>query len=102
MKKLIAISVLLFLTGTTAFAHAGHAHTYMGTVTMLHGNGEFMMRATNGKKLMIKTTDKTKFTHSDNHAAKLSELAVGMRVVVKMNLDAKTAASVKMSAPKKK
>src|SRR5256885_210358 len=102
MKKMIAFSLLLLLAGATAFAHAGHAHTYMGTVTMMHGGGEFMMKTTDGKDLTIKTTDQTTFTHSDNHAATLSELAVGMRVVVKMNTDAKTAASVKMSDAKKK
>jgi len=101
MRKLVALSILLILTTTQAFAHAGHMHTYMGTVTMLHGDGEFMMKTTAGKDITIKTTDKTTFTHSDNHAATLSELAVGMRVVVKMNADGKTAASVKMSAPKK-
>ena len=101
MKKMFAFSLLLLLVTATALAHAGHAHTYMGTVTMLQGADEFTMKTTDGKDLTIKTTDKTKFTHSDNHAAKLSELAVGMRVVVKMNTDAKTAASVKMSAPKK-
>src|SRR5262249_54172545 len=103
MRKLIALSALLLLAATAAFAHAGHMHTYMGTVTMMHGDGEFMMKTTDGKDLTIKTTVKTAFTHSDNHAAKLSELAVGMRVVVKMNTDGKTAASVKMSAaPEKK
>ena len=102
MKNLVAVSVLLLFAAAPAFAHAGHAHSYMGSVTMLHGGGEFMMKTTDGKDLTIKTTDKTKFTHSDNHVAKLSELAVGMRVVVKMNTDGKTAASVKMSAAPKK
>ena len=101
MKRLIAVSLFLLLATTTAFAHAGHQHSYMGTVTMLHGDGVFVMKTTDGKELTIKTTNKTVFTHSDNHAAKLSELGVGMRVVVKMNTDGKTAATVKMSAPKK-
>src|SRR6266498_124871 len=101
MRNLIALSVLPLLVSASAFAHAGHVHTYMGTVTMLHGDCEFLMKTTAGKDITIKTTDKTTFTHSDNHVATLSELAVGMRVVVKMNTDGKTAASVKMSAPKK-
>jgi hypothetical protein len=102
MKKLFATSLLLLVVATGAFAHAGHAHTYMGSVTMLHSDTEFMMKTTDGKDLTIETTPNTKWLHSDGHAAKRSELAIGSRVVVKMNTDGKTAASVKMSAPTKK
>jgi glutamate synthase domain-containing protein 1 len=102
MKKLFAISLFLLLAVTSAFAHAGHIHTYMGNVTMLHGDNAFMMKTTDGKDLTIETSEKTSWLHSDNHAAKKSELAVGTRVVVKMSMDGKTATSVKMSAPAKK
>lgn len=101
MKKLVAVSLFLLLAVTGAFAHAGHAHTYMGSVTMLHSDTEFMMKTTDGKDLTIKTSPKTAWLHSDNHVAKKSELAVGQRVVVKMMTDGKTASSVKMSAPAK-
>jgi hypothetical protein len=37
MKRLAAVSLFLLLAVTSAFAHAGHIHTYMGRVTMLHG-----------------------------------------------------------------
>jgi hypothetical protein len=102
MKKLFAISLFLLLAVTSAFAHAGHVHTYMGSVTMLHGDNAFMMKTTDGKDLTIETSEKTSWLNSDNHATKQSELAVGTRVVVKMSTDGKTAASVKMSAPAKK
>jgi len=102
MKKIVAVSLFLLLAVTSAFAHAGHIHTYMGSVTMLHGNSAFMMKTTDGKDLTIQTSPKTKWMHSDSHAAKSSELAVGQRVVVKMMVDDKTADSVKMSAPPKK
>ncbi len=102
MKKLIAVSLFLLLAVTNAFAHAGHIHTYMGSVTMLHGANAFMMKTTDGKDLTIQTSTKTKWLHSNNHAAKQSELAVAQRVVVKMMTDGKTADSVKMSAPAKK
>lgn len=101
MKKLVAVSLFLLLAATSAFAHAGHIHTYMGSVTMLHGDNAFMMKTTDGKDLTIQTSPKTTWLHSDNHAAKQSELAVGQRVVVKMMIDGKTAASVKMSVPAK-
>jgi hypothetical protein len=101
MKKTIAISLLVVLAATSAFAHAGHAHTYMGTVTMLHSATQFMMKTTDGKNLTVDTTPKTSWLHADGKAATRRDLAVGTRVVVKMNENARTAASVKMSAPKK-
>ena len=101
MKKFIVLSLLLLLATTAAFAHAGHVHTYMGTVTMLHSSTQFMMKTTDGKDVTVATTPQTAWLHSDGHAAKQSEIAVGSRVVVKMNVDGKTAASVKMTAPKK-
>jgi hypothetical protein len=102
MKKLVAVTLFLLLAVTSAFAHAGHIHTYMGSVTMLHGDNAFMMKTTDGKDLTIQTSPKTAWLHSDSHAAKSSELAVGQRVVVKMMIDGKTAASVTMSAPPKR
>ena len=101
MKKLFVITALLVIAATTAFAHAGHVHKYMGTVTMLHGDNSFMMETAKGDVVTIQTSSKTSFMHADNHKAKLSELAEGMRVVVKMSTDGKTAASVKMSPGKK-
>ncbi len=100
MRKLIAL-LFFFATVSPAFAHAGHIHTYMGTVTMLHGEHAFMMKATDGKELTIATSPKTIWQHADGHIAKADELKVGDRVVVKMMKDDKTAAEVKMAPPKK-
>ena len=61
MRNVVALSLLLLLVNATAFAHAGHMHTDMGTVTMLHGAGEFMMKTTAGQDMTIKTTDQTTF-----------------------------------------
>ncbi len=100
MKKLIPIFLLLAVTN--AFAHAGHVHTYMGTITMLHSDTQFMMKTADGKDLTVDTTPKTNWLDANGHAAKKSGLAVGSRVVVKMNTDGKTAASVTVAAPTKK
>jgi hypothetical protein len=102
MKKALAVALFLSLAVTGAFAHAGHIHTYMGSVTMLHGDHAFMMTTTDGKDLTIVTSPSTKWLHADDHAAKQSDLTVGQRVVVKMMIDGKTADSVKMSTPAKK
>jgi hypothetical protein len=101
MKKHIAMSLFVLLTVTSAFAHAGHAHTYMGTVTMLHNDTQFMMKTAEGKDVTINTIASTSWLHADGQPAKESDLAVGTRVVVKMTADGKTAASVKMSAAEK-
>jgi len=98
MKRILALSLFVVLAATSAFAHAGHAHSYMGTVTMLHDDQSFMMKTTDGKTLTVKTSDKTVYRHADNRAASANDLVVGTRVVVKMTPDGKTAASVKMSA----
>ena len=63
---------------------------------------QFMMKTTEGKDLTIDTTPTTTWLHADGHAAKASELVAGSRVVITMNVDGKTAASVKVSAPAKK
>lgn len=101
MKKQFAFLAVLAFAATSAFAHAGHAHTYMGTVTMLQGDNAFMIKTTDGKDVVITTSPKTGFLHADNHAGQRSEIVVGSRVVVKMNKDGKTAASVKIGSGKK-
>lgn len=95
MKKLIAISLFLLLIAGGAFAHAGHAHTYMGTVTMLHGDGSFMMTTIDGRNLTIGTSKTTAWLDAAGHTARKTALAVGSRVVIRMAGDGK-AASVKM------
>lgn len=101
LRKTLAALAVVALAATSAFAHAGHVHTYMGTVIMLHGSDGFVIKTTDGKDLTVKTSSNTKYLHADDRAAKRSELAVGERVVVKMNVDGKTAATVKMSSARK-
>ena len=97
MKTKLAVLALLLLVAATAFAHAGHVHTYMGTVSMVHDDGSFMMKTTDGKDVAVATNASTAYLHADGTAAARADLATGMRVVVKLALDGKTAASVKMS-----
>jgi hypothetical protein len=101
MKKSLSLAFVLLLAAAAAFAHGGHAHAYMGSVTMLHDDGGFMMKTTDGKELTVQTSAKTAYAHSDGRAATRGELAAGMRVVITMEPDGKTAASVKMGSAKK-
>lgn len=91
MTRNFVAALAVFLLAAAAFAHAGHAHTYMGTVSMLHDDGSFMIETTDGKDVTIATSPATTYDPAR------ADLAVGKRVVVKMTLDGKTASSVKMS-----
>lgn len=101
MKRLIVISLLLLLTATVAFAHAGEVHTYLGTITKINKDGSFVMEMTTGKSRTVLVSKKTTYTHTDGHKGKHSELVVGKKVSAKISKDGKTALSVKLSASKK-
>lgn len=91
VTKATLAALAIVLLAATAFAHAGHMHTYMGTVTMLHDDGSFMMKTTDGKDVTVATSPETTWDPSR------ASLAAGKRVVVKMTVDGKTAASVRVS-----
>lgn len=100
MKRILIVSLLLLLTATMAFAHAGEVHTYLGTITKINTDGSFVMKMTNGKDRTVLVAKTTTYTHADGHKAKHSELAVGRRVSAKISKDGKTALTVKLSAAK--
>ncbi len=82
MKRWI-IAVVIALLGApvaTSFAHEGHEHKIMGTVSMRH---EFHLevKATDGKTTVMTLTDKTKVKRGDATAA-LDSIKQGERVVV--------------------
>lgn len=101
MKRLLALVASLALVATSAFAHNPHAATKMGTVKSVQSN-RLILTMSDGDQETVSLSPNTTYFHADDHAARAAELAAGMRVVVKMTKDGKTAASVKMSAPKKK
>lgn len=101
MQRIAVISLLLLLTATLAFAHAGEVHTYLGTITKLNEDGSFVIRMTDGKERTVLVSETTTYIHADGHAGNRSELAVGKRVSAKISKDGKTALNVKLSAPKK-
>lgn len=101
MKRIAIFSLILLLTATIAFAHAGEEHTYLGTITELNTDGSFVMKMTNGKDRTVLVSKTTTYTHADGHKGDLSELGVGQRVSAKISKDGKTALDVKFSVPKK-
>lgn len=89
MKRAFAV-VLILLAASAAFAHAGHAHTYLGTVVTIHADGSFVLHTTDDKDVAVLVSPKTAFSPSKD------AFASGKRVAVKMTTDGKTAASVKV------
>lgn len=102
MKRITIVSLLLLLTATFAFAHAGEVHTYLGTISTVNADGSFVIKMTNGKERTVLVAKSTTYTHSDGHKAKHSELAIGTRVSAKISKDGKTALNVKFAAKKEK
>jgi hypothetical protein len=98
MKRVTIISLLLLLSATLAFAHAGEVHTYLGTITKINTEGSFVIKMTNGKERTVLVSKTTTYTHTDGNPGKHAELAVGMRVSAKISKDGKTALNVKFSA----
>jgi len=95
IRKLIVVSLLLFVA-TAAFAHAGHHHKYLGTVTAVHGD-EVSLHTTDGHDVTFTVTSATSFKRGDADASR-NDVTVGTRVSVEMTLDGKTASVVKVGA----
>ncbi len=101
MRKLMAVSLFLVLAAGSAFAHAGHIHTYMGTIRSVEGLRGFTIKTPDGDERMIDTAHFTTYTDENGHALKRdAALIPGSRVVVRMNIDGKTASNVKVGAVK--
>jgi len=101
MKKIAAVSLLLLLaTATVAFGHAGEVHSYMGTITTVNEDGSFQLKKTDGQAIDVLVGKATTYLHADGRAASASDVKTGLRVVVKISTDGKTALSVKMAGAK--
>jgi hypothetical protein len=82
MKTLIlALALLAFvvMAPSTGFAHEGHAHKVMGTVSSINGTN-VMVKGTDGKEVMVMLDAKTKVTQG-KATVDAKSLKVGDRVV---------------------
>ena len=83
MKRLFAtfltLAVLALGSGARLFAHEGHEHKVMGTVTMAAAD-HVMLKDKDGKDVTVKVTKDTKVKATP--AVKVEEIKVGTRVVV--------------------
>ena len=79
-KTLLVMAVGLLLCAEGTFAHDGHIHMIMGTVTARDAK-HIEVKTPSGENLSIAITPKTTATR-DKRKVPLSEVQVGRRVVV--------------------
>jgi translation initiation factor IF-1 len=72
--------VIAGLVSAPVWAHEGHAHKVMGTVSAIHEN-HLEVKATDGKTATMTITEKTKVVRGKT-AIKLADIRTGDRVVV--------------------
>lgn len=75
----LAVVVASVLAPATSWAHEGHAHKVMGTVSSISGKN-LMVKTTEGKDVMVMLDGKSKITRG-KAAAELASVKVGDRVV---------------------
>jgi hypothetical protein len=80
----VALAVVLF--SGSAFAHPGHEHKVMGTVTMAAAD-HVMLKDTDGKDSTVVINKDTKFLRAKK-AMKPADMKVGMRIVITAVTDA--------------
>jgi len=77
---LLALFVLAVAGRTLAFAHEGHQHKVLGTVTMA-ASDHVMLKDKDGKDVTVYITKDTKVLRTKK-AMKVDDIKTGMRVVV--------------------
>jgi hypothetical protein len=75
----LAFVLLAFVSATPVFAHQGHEHKVMGTVTMAAAD-HVMLKDKDGKDVTIKVTKDTKVKAKPT--IKVEEIKAGTRVVI--------------------
>lgn len=80
-RDLFALTVLLaIMLGVAPFAHPGHDHKVMGTVTMAAAD-HVMVKDKAGKEVTVHINAETKVVQAKK-AMKVEDIKAGMRVVV--------------------
>lgn len=80
MLTTTAAAVMTIALGGVAIAHPGHEHKIMGTVTMAAAD-HVMLKDKDGKDATVSIDKDTKFLRAKK-AMKVSDLKVGMRIVI--------------------
>jgi hypothetical protein len=97
--KVISLLGMLVLTATMMFAHGDKKHV-MGTLEKINADSVVVKQA-DGKSVEVKLVANTMYVTRDGKAAKVSDLAVGDRVVIHATPSGETlsADEIKFSVP---
>jgi preprotein translocase subunit YajC len=76
----VVLTVILAMAATVALAHGDQKHV-LGTVEKISADG-VVVKTGDGKSVEVKLASKTVYARRDGTSAKLSDLAVGDRVVI--------------------
>ena len=79
-RRIVLMAAAVLLVAPAGWAHEGHVHTIMGTVTALDA-GHVAVKTPSGEILSIAITDKTAVVRAKRKVA-IAEIQVGRRVVV--------------------
>lgn len=79
-RMLLAAAVFALLAPAVPFAHPGHDHKLMGTITAIDGN-KLVVKTTEGKDAAITVSPITSFKRGKGKGSQ-ADLKVGLRVVV--------------------
>jgi hypothetical protein len=98
-SKFISALAICALISTMAFAHGDKKHV-MGTIEKINPDS-VVVKQTDGKSVEVKLVSATMYVSRDGKAAKLSDLAVGDRVVIHATPagDTLSADEIKFSVP---
>jgi hypothetical protein len=77
---LLVMAGIALVLGPAAFAHEGHDHKVMGTVSALNQD-QLEVKGTDGKQTTVTLNDKTKILRGNEKATK-AEIQEGERIVV--------------------
>jgi hypothetical protein len=102
IRRLLTVAILITAIVVPAFAHDGHVHKILGTISKVDAN-QVEIQGTDGKKVMVALNDKTRILKGTVKAA-LVDLKEGTRVVIEAEgepLVAKTLRLAAAPAPKK-
>ncbi len=93
--RLIILGILALAIASTALAHGGHKHQFLGTVNALHEN-HLVITTTTSEEVTFTLTDATRYTKGTAVATK-ADLKSGVRVSVYVENDGKTAKTIKIA-----
>ena len=90
------VAFLALFVAATVFAHAGHQHSFLGTIQTLHEN-QLTIETVEHKSVTFTLTDKTVLSKGTATATR-ADLVAGKRVAVAVENDGKTAKTVKIGS----